>query len=85
MSKNTIEELNIIAKKSKNILYSTNVIKIKDEKTEEVVSKQEINEEALAALQVLGYNKKEVEKILEKFDSSKMTVEEIIKAALSYF
>ena len=57
----------------------------KDEKTEEVVSKQEINEEALAALQVLGYNKKEVEKILEKFDSSKMTVEEIIKAALSYF
>lgn len=57
----------------------------KDEKTAEVVSKQEINEEALAALQVLGYNKKEVEKILEKFDSSKMTVEEIIKAALSYF
>ncbi len=57
----------------------------KDEKTEEVVSKQEINEEALAALQVLGYNKKEVEKILGKFDSSKMTVEEIIKAALSYF
>ena len=57
----------------------------KEEKTEEVVSKQEINEEALAALQVLGYNKKEVEKILEKFDSSKMTVEEIIKAALSYF
>ena len=57
----------------------------KDEKTEEVVSKQEINEEALAALQVLGYNKKEVEKILEKFDSSNMTVEEIIKAALSYF
>lgn len=36
MSKNTIEEeLNIIAKKSKNILYSTNVIKIKDEKTED--------------------------------------------------
>ena len=57
----------------------------KDEKTEEVVSKQEINEEALAALQVLGYNKKEVETILAKFDSSKMTVEEIIKAALSYF
>lgn len=57
----------------------------KDEKTAEVVSKQEINEEALAALQVLGYNKKEVEKILGKFDSSKMTVEEIIKAALSYF
>ena len=57
----------------------------KDEKTEEVVSKQEINEEALAALQVLGYNKKEVEKLLGKFDSSKMTVEEIIKAALSYF
>ena len=57
----------------------------KDEKTEEVVSKQEINEEALAALHVLGYNKKAVEKLLEKFDSSKMTVEEIIKAALSYF
>ena len=56
----------------------------KDEKVEKVIEKHEANEEAIAALQVLGYNKKEIEKVLEKFDTSSISVEEIIKKALLY-
>ena len=50
-----------------------------------VVIKQNNNaEEAIAALQVLGYNKKEVEKVLEKIDASELSVEDIIRKALAY-
>ena len=38
--------------------------------------------EAISALQVLGYNKKEIEKKLEKLDIKEMTLEEIIKKGL---
>ena len=38
--------------------------------------------EAIAALQVLGYSRKEVEKALEKFEKQELSVEEIIKKAL---
>ena len=36
-------------------------------------------DEAIAALQVLGYNRKEIEKKLQKFDINNITIEEIIK------
>lgn len=72
------------------------ILELKDKlKTEEAISKvdskikvaikQDNNsEEALAALQVLGYNKKEVEKVLEKFDTASLSVEDIIRKALAY-
>ena len=72
------------------------ILELKDKlKTEEAISKvdskvkvaikQDNNsEEAIAALQVLGYNKKEVEKILEKFETASLSVEDIIKKALVY-
>ena len=40
-------------------------------------------EEAISALQVLGYNRKEIHKALEKVDKQNMTVEEIIKKGLT--
>lgn len=39
--------------------------------------------EAISALQVLGYNKKEIEKVFEKIDKEKLTVEDMIRKGLS--
>ena len=44
--------------------------------------REKINE-AMAALQVLGYNKKEVEKVFEKLDFKELSTEELIKKGLS--
>lgn len=44
--------------------------------------REKINE-AIAALQVLGYNKKEVEKVFEKLDFKELSTEELIKKGLS--
>lgn len=57
-------------------------------KAEEVVSKEEIVpaggvlEEALSALQVLGYQKKEAQNALSKIDANGLSVEDLIKRAL---
>ncbi len=40
-------------------------------------------DEAIAALQVLGYNKKEIEKVFMKVDKKGMTTEELIKKGLN--
>ena len=40
-------------------------------------------QEAVSALQVLGYNRKEIDKALEKVEKADMTVEEIIKKGLT--
>ena len=40
-------------------------------------------EEAMAALQVLGYNKKEIEKAFVKLEKSDLTTEELIRKGLS--
>ena len=39
-------------------------------------------QEAISALQVLGYNKKEIEKAFEKIETKEMSIEEIIKKGL---
>lgn len=71
------------------------ILELKDKiKTEEAITTQEniqvktstednenINE-AISALQVLGYSKKEIEKSLEKLDKENLSVEEIIKLGL---
>ena len=57
------------------------------EKAEEInvaVKEDDRAVEALAALQVLGYTKKEVEKVFEKIDINNLEIEEIIKQALKY-
>ena len=54
-------------------------------KSEEVSVKQKENEnskDAVDALQILGYNKKEIEKAIQKIDIDEMSTEDIIKNAL---
>lgn len=63
-----IEELSIAANKS---------IEIK-----RAIEKDSKVEEAYTALQVLGYNTKEIEKAMEKIDKTNLSLEEIIKAGL---
>ena len=57
------------------------------EKDEDISIKSNDNgklEEAIAALQVLGYTKREIEKALEKADIQNLELEEIIKLGLKY-
>lgn len=71
------------------------VLELKDKlKTEQAISRtEEVSEvfrtnentdEAISALQILGYNRKEIEKVLEKFDYQAMGVEDIIRNGLKY-
>lgn len=55
----------------------------KNEQVKEAIYESEKDTEAVVALQVLGYTRKEIEKALEKFETQNLTVEEIIKKALS--
>ena len=50
---------------------------------EETTSYNENIEEAISALQVLGYNKKDIEKALEKEDLSGLSVEDAIRKGLA--
>ena len=70
------------------------VLELKDKlKTEEAISKNEKIEkaihmddkdnEAITALQVLGYTRKEIEKAMEHIDTENSSVEEIIRKALA--
>ena len=69
------------------------VLELKDKlKTEEAITKteevklsitnDEETSEAIAALQVLGYTKREIEKALENVDTKNLQLEEIIKQGL---
>ena len=69
------------------------VLELKDQlKTEEAITKteevklsitnEEETSEAIAALQVLGYTKREIEKALENVDTKNLQLEEIIKQGL---
>ena len=71
------------------------ILELKDKlKTEQAIDKTEEldlaikddnkDSEAIAALQVLGYTRKEIEKVFEKIDINNLQLEEIIKQALKY-
>ena len=68
----------------KDKLKTEEAISKTDSKIKVVIKQNNNQEEAVAALQVLGYNKKEVEKVLEKIDTSELSVEDIIRKALAY-
>jgi len=63
--------------KSEEVAASETEVKV-------VVQASEELDEAIAALQILGYSKKEIEKVFEKVDISNMVVEELIKLGLKY-
>lgn len=52
-------------------------------KMQKVIQNNEKVGEATAALQVLGYNRKEIEKAFEKLEVEELTTEELIKKGLS--
>ena len=57
------------------------------DQTQEVnaqIEKNNDTKEAIAALQVLGYTIKEIEKVFEKIDTKNLGLEEIIKMALRH-
>ena len=60
----------------------------KKEELEEILYKNSSDgekvSEAISALQVLGYSKKEIDKAFEKFEKAELSVEEIIKKGLLY-
>ena len=56
----------------------------KENNVKDKVINNEKVEEAISALQVLGYNKREIEKTLEKINLEELTLEEIIKQGLKY-
>jgi len=51
----------------------------------EVKKQNVINSDALEALMALGYSQKESENVLNEFDNKNLSIEELIKKALSYF
>jgi len=57
--------------------------KKKDEPKKNTANEEEL-EEAISALQVLGYNRKDIEKVFEKIDISGLKLEDIIKLGLKY-
>ena len=59
------------------------ISQIKDTKVKAAVVDNNKVEEAISALQVLGYNKKEIEKAFMKIDKKDLSTEEMIKKGLS--
>ena len=56
----------------------------KTEETEKTIEADENIEEAISALQILGYNRKEIEKAFAQFDYQTMSIEDIIRNALKF-
>lgn len=69
------QEIEAIKEQVENNKNTTN-------KVQEAIKNNDKLDEAIAALQVLGYNRKEIDKKLQKLDISNMTIEEIIKKGL---
>lgn len=59
-----------------------NISKQNDEKVKEAIKDDNLVSDAINALQVLGYNRKVIEKAIEKIDTQNMSVEDIIKKGL---
>lgn len=54
------------------------------EEVQEAVHEEEISSDASDALQILGYNRKDIENALKKISVANLSTEEIIKEALKY-
>ncbi len=57
--------------------------KVDDEQIDIQDNNDENISEAIAALQILGYNKKEIDKVFENMDKTDLSVEDLIKKGLS--
>lgn len=68
----------------KDKLKNQDIVKNKTDKIENNIINKENIEEAITALQVLGYNRKEIEKTFEKIEDTSISLEELIKKGLKY-
>ncbi len=68
----------------KDKLKNQDLVDKKTEKTNNKIVIEENEDEAISALQVLGYNRKEIEKVFENLDTKGLKLEEIIKLGLKY-
>ena len=75
-------ELKDKMKKEQQISELTNATLEQKSKIKKAIVVDSKVQEAIDALQVLGYTKKDVEKALEKIDTTELKVEDIIKQAL---
>ena len=75
-------ELKDKMKKEQQIAELTNASLEQKSKVKKIIVADSKVQEATDALQVLGYTKKDVEKVLEQIDTNDLSVEDIIKRAL---
>ena len=68
----------------KDKLKNQDLVDNKKEEPKKITVNNEDLDEAISALQVLGYNRKDIEKVFEKLDISGLKLEEIIKLGLKY-
>ena len=68
----------------KDKLKNQDIVKNKVDKIESNIENKENIEEAITALQVLGYNRKEIEKTFEKIEDTNISLEGLIKKGLKY-
>lgn len=68
----------------KDKLKSQEIVNNKKENVKKLTSDEDEVGEAISALQVLGYNKRDIEKVFEKIDTENLTLEEMIKLGLKY-
>ncbi|MCI8616853.1 MAG: Holliday junction branch migration protein RuvA [Clostridia bacterium] len=75
-------ELKDKIKKEQQIQELTEASKGTKTKVEIAIENSQKVEEAIAALQVLGYNKKEIEKAFEKIEKEELSTEDLIRKGL---
>ena len=75
-------ELKDKMKKEQQIAELTDATSEQKSKVKKIIVTDSKVQEAIDALQVLGYSKKDVEKSLEKIDTAELSIEDIIKQAL---
>ena len=68
----------------KDKLKNDEIAESSNEEVTTFVSKSETTDEAVAALQILGYTKKDIEKVLSGIDLVGKTTQDIIKIGLKY-
>ena len=66
----------------KDKLKSEQAIQNENTKSKELIIDNDKVSEAISALQVLGYNKKDIEKAVEKINTKELSLEELIKKLL---
>lgn len=78
-----ILELKDKIKKEQQIQELTTATKGEKTKVEVAIENNQKIDEAISALQVLGYNKKEIEKAFDKLDKQELSTEDLIRKGLA--